>query len=234
MLFLFDFPIDTCYTDFEDVNDYGGDIMPIEPLKIKNLILYATQEVANHVEILTDLDCVLGDGDHGTTMKKLTKVMCNEIESWNENTNLKAGLESLNDALEDVSGGSAGPLFGAFIYGMAEAADPDAPTTDAFIKMILLGAYDEFFATSKAVVGDKSMMDAIYPATEVIRNSTDDMKTTLEKAAQAARAGSDNTTGMLAKFGRARYIGDRCLGHKDPGSVTFAYFYEGLVKGYSA
>lgn len=208
--------------------------MPIELLKIKNMLLYATQEVANHVEILTDLDCVLGDGDHGTTMKKLTTVMCNEIERWNENTNLKAGLEALIDALEDVSGGSAGPLFGAFIYGMAEAADPDAPTTDVFIKNILLGAYDEFFATSKAVVGDKSMMDAIYPATEVIRNSNDDMKTTLGKAALAARAGSDNTTGMLAKFGRARYIGDRCLGHKDPGSVTFAYFYEGLAKGYSA
>ena len=55
-----------------------------------------------------------------------------------------------------------------------------------------------------------------------------------EKAAEAARAGSDNTNGMLAKFGRARYIGERCLGHKDPGSVTFAYFYEGLAKGYSA
>jgi len=208
--------------------------MPIKPLKIKNLLLSAAREIANHVDILTDLDCVLGDGDHGTTMKKLTNVMFSEIETWNETTNLKAGLESLNEALEDVSGGSAGPLFGAFIYGMAEAADPEAPTTDAFIKVILLGAYDEFFATSKAVIGDKSMMDAIYPATEVIRHSTADMKTTLEKAAQAARAGSDNTAGMLAKFGRARYIGDRCLGHRDPGSVTFAYFYEGLTKGYSA
>ena len=160
--------------------------------------------------------------------------MLAEIDGWSETTNLKTGLESLNEALEDVSGGSAGPLFSAFIYGMAEAADPEAPTTDAFIKNILLGAYEEFFATSKAVVGDKSMMDAIYPATEVIRNSTADMKTTLEKAAEAARAGSDNTNGMLAKFGRARYIGERCLGHKDPGSVTFAYFYEGLAKGYSA
>ncbi|MDO9492260.1 DAK2 domain-containing protein [Acetobacterium sp.] len=208
--------------------------MPIKPLKIKSLFLAAAREIADHVDILTDLDCALGDGDHGTTMKKLTKVMTAEIETWNDTTNLKAGLKSLNDALEDVSGGSAGPLFGAFIYGMAEAADPDAPSTDAFIKSILLGAYDEFFATSKAVVGDKSMMDAIFPATEVIRSSTDDMKTTLENAAQAARTGSDNTAGMLAKFGRARYIGDRCLGHKDPGSVTFAYFYEGLAKGYLA
>ena len=208
--------------------------MPIEPVKIKSLLLAGAREIADHVEILTELDCVLGDGDHGTTMKKLTKVMLAEIDGWSETTNLKTGLESLNEALEDVSGGSAGPLFSAFIYGMAEAADPEAPTTDAFIKNILLGAYEEFFATSKAVVGDKSMMDAIYPATEVIRNSTTDMKTTLEKAAAAARSGSDNTAGMLAKYGRARYIGERCLGHKDPGSVTFAYFYEGLAKGYSA
>ncbi|AWW26009.1 hypothetical protein DOZ58_04710 [Acetobacterium sp. KB-1] len=234
MLFLFDLLIDTCYTNGKYVNDCGGDLMPLEPLKIKDLLLAAAGEIADHVEILTELDCALGDGDHGTTMKKLTNVMFDEIKTWNQTTNLKTGLESLTDALEDVSGGSAGPLFGAFIYGMAEAADPDAPNTDTFIKSILLGAYDEFFATSKAVVGDKTMMDAIYPATEVIRSSTADMKTTLKKAAQAARTGSDNTTGMLAKFGRARYIGDRCLGHKDPGSVTFAFFYEGLAKGYLA
>lgn len=208
--------------------------MPLEPLKIKTMLLTAAREIADHVDILTDLDCALGDGDHGTTMKKLTQVMFDQIEPWNETTNLKDGLESLTDALEDVSGGSAGPLFSAFICGMAEAADVEAPNTDAFIKNILLGAYDEFFVTSKAVVGDKTMMDAIYPATEVIRTSTTDMKTTLDKAAAAARSGSDNTAGMLAKYGRARYIGERCLGHKDPGSVTFAYFYEGLTKGYSS
>ncbi|MBU4540855.1 MAG: DAK2 domain-containing protein [Firmicutes bacterium] len=208
--------------------------MSLEPVKVKNLLLAAAREIAAHVDVLTDLDCALGDGDHGTTMKKLTNVMFDKLESWDQTTNLKEGLESLNDALEDVSGGSAGPLFGAFIYGMAAAADPNAPSTDAFIKSILLGAYDEFFITSKAVVGDKTMMDAIYPATEVIRTSTADMKTTLQKAAQAARAGSDNTAEMLAKYGRARYIGERCLGHQDPGSVTFAYFYEGLAKGYSA
>lgn len=234
MLFLIDLPPDTCYTYGEDVNDCGGEPMPLEPLKIKTMFLTAAREITDHVDILTDLDCALGDGDHGTTMKKLTHVMFDEIDPWNETTNLKDGLKSLTDALEDVSGGSAGPLFAAFVYGMAEAADSDAPTTDDFIKQILLGAYDEFFATSKAVVGDKTMMDAIDPATEVIRNSTTDMKTTLEKAAGAARSGSDNTAGMLAKYGRARYIGDRCLGHKDPGSVTFAYFYEGLAKGYSA
>lgn len=196
------------------------------------MLLTAAREIADHVDILTDLDCALGDGDHGTTMKKLTQVMFDQIEPWNETTNLKNGLESLTDALEDVSGGSAGPLFAAFVYGMAEAAESDAPTADDFIKQILLGAYDEFFTTSKAVIGDKTMMDAIAPATEVIRNSTTDMKTTLEEAARAARSGSDNTAGMLAKYGRARYIGDRCLGHKDPGSVTFAYFYEGLATGY--
>lgn len=206
--------------------------MPLEPLKIKTMLLTAAREIADHVDILTDLDCALGDGDHGTTMKKLTQVMFDQIEPWNETTNLKNGLESLTDALEDVSGGSAGPLFAAFVYGMAEAAESDAPTADDFIKQILLGAYDEFFTTSKAVIGDKTMMDAIAPATEVIRNSTTDMKTTLEEAARAARSGSDNTAGMLAKYGRARYIGDRCLGHKDPGSVTFAYFYEGLATGY--
>lgn len=206
--------------------------MSVEPLKIKALFLSAASEISEHIDILTELDSILGDGDHGITMKKLTKVMLKEIDTWDETTNLKEGLLSLYDALEDVSGGSAGPLFSSFIYGMSKSAELNVSSTDAFIKNILMGAYTEFFATSKAVVGNKSMMDAIYPATEIIRASTADMKTTLNTAAKAAREGSDNTAGMLAKYGRARYIGERCLGHKDPGSVTFAYFYEGLAKGY--
>lgn len=206
--------------------------MAIDALKIKNMFLSASAEVMAHVDELTELDSVLGDGDHGITMKKIMKVLNKEVESWDDSTNLKEGLESLNDAIEDVSGGSAAPLFGAFIYGMAEAADVDAEDTDTFLKQILLGAYDEFFSTSKAEPGGKSMMDAIYPATKAIRDSQEDMKSSLEEAGIAARKGSDATTDMLAKFGRARYIGERCLGHKDPGSVSFAYFYEGLAKGY--
>jgi len=208
--------------------------MPIDNLKIKRMFLSATQEINSSIDELTSLDSILGDGDHGTTMSKLTKVIFKEVNSWDEATNLKDGLTTLTDAIDDVSGGSAGPLFASFIFGMSEAADIDAADTDSFVKAILLGAYDAFFETSKAAPGDKSMMDAIYPATLVIRNSSDSMKTTLEKAADAAKAGSDDTVNMLAKFGRARYIGERCLGHKDPGSVTFAYFYKGLAKGYSA
>ncbi|MGL4606533.1 MAG: dihydroxyacetone kinase subunit L [Eubacteriaceae bacterium] len=206
--------------------------MPIDPLKIKNMFLSASQEVTEHIDELTELDSILGDGDHGTTMKKIMKVFNKDVELWTETTPLKSALESLTDHLEDVSGGSAAPLFSAFIYGMAEAANDDCESTDLFIKEILLGAYDEFFSVSKAEPGSKSMMDAIYPATEIIRFSKEDMKSTLVEAGKAARAGSEATSEMLAKFGRARYIGERCLGHKDPGSVSFAYFYEGLAKGY--
>ena len=103
-------------------------------------------------------------------MEKIAKALVTEVDAWNEETDLKEALEALNDTLEDISGGSAAPLFGSFVCGMADAADP-SQDTDAFIKTILLGAYEEFFDTSGAKPGGKSMMDAIYPATEVIRSA---------------------------------------------------------------
>lgn len=201
-------------------------------LKIKSILLTAAKEVNAHINELTELDSVLGDGDHGITMKKLTDVMISQLKSWTKETNPKEGLEKLTDSLDDVSGGSAGPLFSSFIYGMAEAVDSEIVSIDDFLKAILIGAYEEFKSTSKSEPGNKSMMDAISPATMVIKDSDLPMKERLKEAAKAARTGSDHTCDMLAKYGRARYIGKRCLGHKDPGSVTFAYFYEGLARGY--
>ncbi|MDO4289126.1 MAG: DAK2 domain-containing protein [Eubacterium sp.] len=204
--------------------------MSVEALKIANMFTEAAQNILDHAADLTKLDCELGDGDHGTTMEKIARVVLEAAGGWNEATDMKAALEDLNDTLEDVSGGSAAPLFGAFVCGMADAADT-SQDTGLFTKTILLGAYEEFFDTSGAKPGGKSMMDAIYPATEVIRGCDTVDKAVLEKAAQAAREGSDATADMLGKYGRARYIGDRAIGHKDPGSVSFALFYEGLARG---
>lgn len=206
--------------------------MSVEPLKIKNMLLTSANKIIGNVENLTRLDCELGDGDHGTTMEKIAKALVAEVETWNDETDLKEALETLNDTLEDISGGSAAPLFGSFVCGMADTADT-SEDTDTFIKTILLGAYDEFFDTSGAKPGGKSMMDAIYPATEVIRNAGKIDQEVLNQAAKAAREGSDATADMLGKYGRARYIGDRAIGHTDPGSVSFALFYEGLAEGYA-
>ncbi|MEG0377856.1 MAG: dihydroxyacetone kinase subunit L [Eubacterium sp.] len=205
--------------------------MSVDSIKIKNMLLTSAQNILKHVDELTKLDCELGDGDHGNTMEKIANAIVNEVNAWTESTNAKEGLESLNDTIEDISGGSAAPLFGSFICGMAEAADP-AEDTDSFIKATLLGAYDEFYDTSGAKPGGKSMMDAIYPATEVIRNADTITSEILADAAKAARKGSEDTKEMLGKYGRARYIGERSLGHTDPGSVSFALFYEGLSEGY--
>lgn len=205
--------------------------MSVETLKIKSMLLTSANKILKNVDDLTKLDCELGDGDHGTTMEKIAKAIVAKVSDWDASTNAKEGLENLTDTLEDISGGSAAPLFGSFVCGMAEAAEPEAET-EVFIRDMLLGAYDEFFDTSGAKPGGKSMMDAIYPATEVIKNYDELNAEVLDKAAAAAREGSDSTTEMLGKYGRARYIGERAIGHKDPGSVSFALFYEGLAEGY--
>ena len=102
--------------------------MSVETLKIKNMLLTSANKIISSVENLTKLDCELGDGDHGTTMEKIAKALVSEVNVWNEETNLKEALETLNDTLEDISGGSAAPLFGSFICGMADTADPSEDT----------------------------------------------------------------------------------------------------------
>ena len=207
--------------------------MSVDALKIKSLLLASANNILAEVNSLTELDSALGDGDHGTTMEKVVHVIIEKVGSWNADTDVKASLEELNEALDDVSGGSAAPLVSSFVCGMANEANND-DDTDTFIKNILLGAYEEFFDMSGAAPGGKTMMDAIYPATEVIREADTISLDVLQAAAVAARKGSDSTADMLAKFGRARYFGDKAIGHKDPGSVTFALLYEGLAKGYEA
>lgn len=205
--------------------------MAVDAMKIRQLLLSSAKNILEHEEQLTKLDAELGDGDHGMTMSKIAKAIIETANRWDESTDVKVGLEELTETIEDISGGSAAPLFASFVEGMADAADP-AEDTDVFIRNILVGAYDGFFDMSGAEPGGKSMMDAIYPATEVIKAEVKVSRNVLENAATAARSGSDATADMLGKYGRARYHKEKSIGHIDPGSVTFALFYEGLVKGY--
>lgn len=207
--------------------------MGVDPLRIKTMFLAAANNILSHTDELTKLDSELGDGDHGITMGKLAKCILSEADTWDAETEMTEALGILYADLEDISGGSATPLFSAFVEGMADAADDDEDT-DLFLKTILLGAYDGFYEMSGAEPGGKSMMDAIYPATQVIGAADTISQAVLDEAASAARAGSDKTVEMVGKYGRARYHGEKSIGHIDPGSVSFALFYEGLAKGYGA
>jgi len=198
---------------------------------LKQLLLPVTDLIAENVAYLTELDSVTGDGDHGVTMSKISAVIRKTIEGFTGEENVAEVLDDLSWDLMNVNGGSAGPLWGAFFEGMAEGAAQPAEDDQAQLKNMLVKAYENFYSVSKAEVGNKTMIDAIVPATLVLQENEGTVESLAEEMAAAAAAGADDTVNMIAKFGRAKTLKERSLGHKDPGAVSFSLFYKGIAMG---
>ena len=113
---------------------------------------------------------------------------------------------------------------------MQEGAPEEEETDVAGIKAIFAKAFEELDEMSGAKVGDKTMMDALIPATEAIQAWTGDMDGLFEAAARAAEAGAENSKNFVSRFGRAKSYGEKTIGTPDAGAVSMKYFFVGLAK----
>jgi len=184
----------------------------------------AAQIRAEH-QRLSALDCVAGDGDHGSTMLRVVE----QLEQ-------AAGAdprEFLRDAgwkIMGVDGGASSSLLGTFFTGMA-----DMPGSGETLDCAELAAAFEYGLAAvrrqtKAQPGDKTMIDALVPAVAAF-GAGKTVLNGLRQAADAARTGAENTRNLAAKYGRAKYLGDKTLGHPDPGAVSIALLFEGFYRG---
>jgi dihydroxyacetone kinase-like protein len=177
-------------------------------------------EVAENRSHLTKLDGAIGDGDHGTNMDRGMKKAVERMEAANGD-DIGASLKAVGMALVSSVGGAAGPLYGTFFMQMGQAAAGKA-------ELDLAGFTDAFDAGIQGVVkrgkaepGDKTMLDALNPALEALRSADgDDLAAALQRAAQAAHDGMEATVPMVARKGRASYLGERSAGHQDPGATS--------------
>jgi len=201
---------------------------------IIGMILAAVKKIeANHEE-LSRLDGATGDGDHGTTMLRTVKAVEGAINA-NQDASLKDLMGKIAWDVMSADGGSTGPLLGSFFMGMGEGvADTDAFNSEDVAKIIIAGV-EKMHKQSRAQIGDKTMMDALLPAVDALKNADagSTVAATLADAAKAAKEGSEATVDMTAKFGRARNLGERVLGHKDPGSVSMALMLEAFSESIS-
>ncbi len=187
-------------------------------------------------EILSQLDSAIGDGDHGISMlrgmKKLEALMAKSKTSSIGSLTHDMGYEFLG-----VDGGATGPLMGMLLLGMADGAG-DQQTLDgnAFAKMFESGLASVQRQTG-AKVGDKTMMDALIPAVAALRQAADEGKPIeemLDRAIEAAEKGAVSTKEFRARFGRAKNMGDRTIGHQDPGATSMVLIFQGLRNGLPA
>jgi len=182
---------------------------------------------------LSQLDSISGDGDHGTTMSRAMKLISKSIDEQKDKE-IKSLLEAVSWNLLGVDGGATGPLLGTLFQGMADSlAETQRVTVAAFSQMLETGlTFIE--RITKARVGDKTMMDALVPAVISLKESAHEGKDFLESlkaAAEAARNGAERTKDLVARFGRAKNLGEKTLGHPDPGATSIALIFKGLYEG---
>ncbi|GAB79161.1 dihydroxyacetone kinase DhaL subunit [Austwickia chelonae] len=191
------------------------------------------EAVHTDADLLTDLDRQIGDADHGSNMDRgMQAVTALDHDSF---ADTPAYLKKAGMTLVSTVGGASGPLYGTFFMRFAGAlGDESRPDTDRFAAALQAGV-DGVIARGKAEPGDKTMIDALAPAVEAFaKASTDGLAAALTAAADAAAQGRDATTPLVARKGRASYLGERSAGHQDPGATSTAMLLAAAAKAFSA
>lgn len=170
---------------------------------LRKMLNRAGTELKANSKYLCELDSVAGDGDHGITIGRMADVMKEKTEDTTIDT-MRVLLDELGDAFMGINGGSAGPLWGTVFTGMAEGIDDQAELTDLELRKMFTQAKEDFMDISKAKPGDKTMVDALYPAIDAIIETQGSLKEIMTAAAAAALF----TLKMACRFGRTRIIGN--------------------------
>ena len=186
-------------------------------------------------ERLTELDSVGGDGDHGTTMLRAAEQM--ELGMEPSNTESLTGmLKAAGWRVLGVDGGASSSLLGTFFAGLGDVElASDAMNCDDLARSLEAGLRAVSRQT-KARPGDKTMMDALTPAVAAATAAAAAGKTipeALEEAALAARTGAESTRDLVARFGRARSLGERTRGYPDAGATSISLIFKGFKEGVS-
>lgn len=199
---------------------------------LKRILMTSARLIKENSKMLSDLDSIIGDGDHGITVERIANLIENTIENWDDNKHsIKEMFEDLGWKIMGVNGGSAGPLWGTLFTGLADGLEDEKEVDKAALKNMFTSALEAMEEISDAKIGDKTMMDVLIPAVETIRNSDSDIPTILKEAAKVAKEGADNTVKYVAKFGRAKNLKEKSIGHKDPGAVSLSLLFIGFAEG---
>ena len=180
--------------------------------------------VAENKELLTDLDAAIGDGDHGTNMDRGMRAV---VDALDDTTPAAASalLNKVGITLVSTVGGASGPLFGTFFLRVGASLGDTSDISLAQLTSAFRAGLEGIVARGKAEAGDKTMYDALAPAVNALDSAVSegvDKADALKLALVAAESGRDATTPMLARKGRASYLGERSVGHQDPGATTVA------------
>lgn len=188
-------------------------------LEAMNAIVDAINE---NKDFLTDLDREIGDADHGVNMARGFNAFMQKLNQ-SPPDNLQAGLKTVAMTLISTVGGASGPLYGTAFLRSSAAAENQTEVSAQLAAQMLRAAIDGIEARGGAVPGDKTMIDALEPAYAAFNENLqkgDSLLKCLEASSEAAEKGVEFTKTIAARKGRASYLGDRSIGHQDPGATS--------------
>ena len=192
-------------------------------------LINACASVASAEQELTEIDSHFGDADHGLTMTKIAGAISAAVKE--SEGGIKEMLDDAAMAVMVLNGGSAVPLWNAWLDGMQEEAPEDDEIDIPGIKAVFRRALEELDSVSGAKVGDKTMMDALIPASEAVAAyEGSDENELFARAARAALDGAEASRQFVSKFGRAKSYGAQTIGTPDAGAMSMAYFFRGLAQ----
>lgn len=188
--------------------------------------------VGENKDSLTDLDAAIGDGDHGANMDRGMRAAVAALDDTTPDT-ASALFNKVGMTVVSTVGGASGPLFGTMFLRIGAALGDTAEVSLIQLATALRAGLDGVVARGKAEPGDKTMYDALAPAVDALETAVAggvNKADALKLALVAAENGRDATTPMLARKGRASYLGERSVGHQDPGATTVALLMAAAIR----
>jgi len=179
--------------------------------------------IAEQRAYLTQLDTAIGDADHGTNMDRGMRAAVERVGAIEGDDDIGGAFKAVGMALVSKVGGAAGPLYGTLFLQMGNATAGASELDLAGWSDALAAGLKGVETRGKAEPGDKTMVDALMPAVEALQRAQSDgaeLNAALEQSAAAARKGMEDTVPLVARKGRASYLGERSAGHQDPGATS--------------
>lgn len=194
----------------------------------QKMIRRALTDVTARAGEFSELDAVIGDGDHGeaivTALNAIARVAGADDAAGKD---FKVLLADMGFGVMLETSGSTSTLLGGLLLGMSDGVPAGLSALDAAqVKAMFRGGLEGVQKNTKAMPGDKTMMDALYPAVQAIEACpSDDVAVILNAGAEAAQKGAEATVQMKANFGRARNYGEKSVGHADSGASSWACMF---------
>ena len=189
------------------------------------------EQIVEQAELLTELDSAIGDADHGTNMARGTAAVRLRLEQGRPD-DAGAVLKASGMALVSTVGGASGSLYGTLFLEMAKRVGTASELDTADFADAFRAGVAGVVARGRAEPGDKTMIDALHPTVDVLTSAAAGgvpLTESLRSAAAAAAAGRDATIPLVARKGRASYLGDRSADHLDPGATSAAILVQALA-----